>query len=370
MGLATQNGVDLAISQNPTLGSGYQLQSEFMNDVSPALGRHDPQKGAANVEALIADLSVMAIVGPFNSSVAAAEMPITNQASMTLLSPSNTNPGLTLQQYAAANGINWSQAHPAGKPDCYFRLPGNDLVQGTLLADLALQGKMGMRAYHSVYVLDDNEVYGVGLANFFSTEFTQKGGTVLRRDSITTTDSGTISSLAASIQAAHPDFVFYGGITFGGTTMLKADLGAGVVMEGGDGIADDPAWTQMAGAASANTFGTVAAPDTSTFTSGAAATFVAQYMAKYGSSPYPYSAMAYDATMIEIAAIKAVIASGTAPTPANVCAQVAKANYTGIIGHIAFNANGDNSGQKVFSLYQTSSNGATWNLKEEDIVTG
>ncbi len=351
VGLPTQNGVQLAVDQ-AKLPNGYTLKYVPKNDVSTTTGAHDPATGAANIQSLLSDSSVVAVVGPFNSNVAKAEIPVINQAGLTLISPTNTNPGLTLSQYAQANGIDFAQLHPAGKPDCYYRIPGNDVVQGTLLADIALKAQPPLKpAFAKVYIVDDNETYGVGLANFFKAEFTGKGGTVVGQDSITSNQASALTSLAAKIKAAAPDFVFYGGVTSGGGATLKADLGPTMPFEGGDGIADDPAWIQGAGAASIDTFGSVAAPDISGLTSGAGQAFISAYTAKFGSAPLPYSAQAYDAAQIEIQAISAVINAGNAPTAANVCAQVAKTQYTGVTGTISFDANGDNSGVRVFSIY-------------------
>jgi branched-chain amino acid transport system substrate-binding protein len=370
-GLPTQNGVQLAVSQ-AKLPGGYTLKFEPKNDVGSTSGVHDPQTGAGNITALASDSSVMGVVGPFNSGVAVAEIPIANQQSLTLISPANTNPGLTLQQYAAANNINFTQLHPAGLPDCYFRLPGNDVVQGGLDAKIALTADPthSKPAFTKVYVVDDNETYGVGLAAFFTAAFQAGGGTVVGHDSITQNQASALTALATKIKAAAPQFVFYGGVTSNGGGTLKADLGANVPMEGGDGIADDPAWLTTAGAAAANTFGTVAAPDASTFTSGAAATFVTQYTAAFTSGPINYSATAYDAANIIIQAITTVINAGQTPTRANVCTQVAKTQYTGVTGSISFNQYGDNAGTKVFSVYEVAPGGTTWTFAQEVPVSG
>ncbi len=65
----------------------------------------------------------------------------------------------------------------------------------------------------------------------------------------------------------------------------------------------------------------------------------------------PYAAMSFDAANIEINAIKAVINAGKDVTRANVRDEVAKAQLSGVTGTITFDANGDNSGPKVFSVY-------------------
>ena len=59
VGLPTQYGVDLAVQQNKDLGSGYTLDVVHKNDVGTS--GPDPSIGAANIQQLIADSSVMAV---------------------------------------------------------------------------------------------------------------------------------------------------------------------------------------------------------------------------------------------------------------------------------------------------------------------
>src|SRR5713226_1876220 len=95
-GKPAENGAHLAVDQanaNHTI-PGYTLVFVPKDDVG-ASGLHDPTVGAANVRALIGDALVAGVVGPFNSSVAKAEMPITNRAPLAQISPANTNPCLT-----------------------------------------------------------------------------------------------------------------------------------------------------------------------------------------------------------------------------------------------------------------------------------
>src|SRR6202165_1877975 len=90
-GQPVQNAIHLAIDEannNHTI-PGYTLVYVPKDDVGPR-GTHDPTVGAQNVTALIGDALVAGIAGPFNSVVARAEMPITNQAPIALISPSNT----------------------------------------------------------------------------------------------------------------------------------------------------------------------------------------------------------------------------------------------------------------------------------------
>src|SRR5258708_26437106 len=95
-GKPAENGAHMAVdqaNQNHTI-PGITLVLVPKDDVGPS-GTHDPAIGAQNVNALVGDALVSGIVGPFNSSVAKAEMPITNQAGLAQISPANTNPCLT-----------------------------------------------------------------------------------------------------------------------------------------------------------------------------------------------------------------------------------------------------------------------------------
>jgi branched-chain amino acid transport system substrate-binding protein len=356
VGLPTQYGAALAVQQNKDLGSGYTLSIVNMNDEGTS--GPDASVGAANIQKLISDSAVMAVVGPFNSGVAKQEIPVANGSGIVLISPANTNPGLTKKEFADANGINFDLLHPAGKPNYYFRLPGTDDVQGKVDADIALAAPISAT---SAYVVDDSTTYGKGLATVFTQEFQAKGGTIAGSTSITPNQVSNLPQLATTIISKNPAVVFYGGVTSGGGGALKKALvekNGNMPMVGGDGIADDPAWLTTAGSAAVNTYGTVAAPDISGLTSDVAAKFISDYKAAFpGKDLLPYSAMAYDAAMIEITAIKNLIKAGKDVTRKAVRDEIQGISYTGVTGSISFDANGDNAGQKVYSVYSVGTDG-------------
>src|SRR6266705_3050235 len=183
-GKPAEDGANLAVmqaNQKHTI-PGYTLAFVPKDDVGPS-GLHDPAVGAANVTALISDALVAGIVGPFNSSVAKAEMPITNQAPIAQISPANTNQCLTKSD--PAQPINCGGANnliptlrPTGKVN-YFRIATTDDHQGPAGADYLYK----TLHYTKVYVIDDAETYGVGIANAFTSEWHTLGGTVLGRSS-------------------------------------------------------------------------------------------------------------------------------------------------------------------------------------------
>src|SRR6266487_1994436 len=122
-GKPAENGAALAVTQantNKTI-PGYTLQFVPKDDVGPS-GAHDPAVGKANVTALIGDALVAGIVGPFNSGVAEAEMPVAHQAPIALISPANSLACLTKSDPNLCGGSKnlISTLRPSGKVT-YFR---------------------------------------------------------------------------------------------------------------------------------------------------------------------------------------------------------------------------------------------------------
>ncbi len=354
--LPAEYAVNLAISQNKDLGSGYTL--DVLNKDYEGASGADPNIGQADVTGFSNNAEVMAMVGPFNSGVAKLEIPVINNAAGPVaISPTNTNPGLTLQQYAQEAGVDFAKLHPAGKDDYYFRIPANDYLQGKADAQIALTAPQ-IKA-KTAFIVDDNTTYGKPLSDFFTQFFTAGGGTTVgTRTSITSDSLATLPQLAATIAGAHPDVVFYGGVTAQGGCKLKKDLvlaGYAKAMVGGDGIADDSGCTADAGAAAVGMVGTIAAPDPSTLTSAAIQTFKTQYTSytagKANNDFTAYAAQSYDAAMIEITAIKGLISANKSVTRKAVRDAVAAIQYSGLVGQISFDQNGDNAGAKIFSVY-------------------
>lgn len=368
VGTATENGVKLAVME-AQLSNGYSVSFQSFNDASVALGKHDPAQGQKNMQQIVATPDIMGVVGAFNSGVSSVEIPIVQQSGgPVMISPANTNPGLTIAQYATANGFNPDTLHPPGKPNFYFRIPANDVTQGGLLAKIALAPPPTSIGAKTAFVLDDGEVYGQGLAQFFSSSFTQGGGKLLGTETTISKDQcSNFSSLATNIVSLKPDVIFFGGTTGAGAGCLKAAVaakgGAKIPWAVGDGVADNSDWFNEAGAAAVGIFGTVAAPDLTKLTSASA--FVSDYQSHFGAAPYPYSAIAYDAANIEIQAIKNLIAAGKPVNRLSVRDQVASISYKGVTGTISFDSNGDNSGTKYFSVWAVlPASPTTWTLEQ------
>lgn len=352
-GEPTANGVKLAIKQANAKGAipGYTLDISVQDDA--VNGAHDPQQGATNMHALVADTSVVGVVGPFNSSVAQAEIPISNAGGLLQCSPANTNTGLTYPPT--------SLQYRPNNPDKinYIRLAAPDSIQGPAGADF-VYNDLGAK---TVYILDDTETFGVGVGDSFAKQFEADGGTVTKRDSApkSTTDYTPLFTAAA---AAHPAAVYLAGTTPTGMglALKQGRTVAGfesIPFMGPDGVADlGPGGTEgatitVAGQAAHDVFGTVAGVHD--LPSGS--TFVADYTAEFGKAPGAYSAIAYACAQVIIAnAAKAVAASSTdlaALREAVRAAATAAGNtYDTVIGTVSFDKNGDIT-TPYMSFYKT-----------------
>jgi branched-chain amino acid transport system substrate-binding protein len=361
-GVPTANGVQLALEQNKV--DGYNITINQQDDA--VNGKHNADQGAKNMTTLANDTAVQFVVGPYNSSVAQAEIPVTNAAGLLQCSPANTAVDLTKGDPA--------KALRATNPDkiAYVRVATTDDNQGAGTADIAYN-TIGAK---TAYVLDDTQTYGKGLAKGFTDAFTTFGGTIAGTDGVpdTTTD---FTSYVTKAKGLNPDIIMYGGVTTSGLGLFRkqmAQQGLDIPLVGGDGINDGSADTassflNIAGDGAANTYSTVAAihdiPDP--------AKFAADYKAKFNADPGSYSAPGYACTQIFLAALKAVGASAggdMAKLREAIRAYIAdpKNTYDTVLGKVGFDANGDTT-QHTISYYQYDPSTKNWKfLKQRDFT--
>lgn len=343
-GIPTKNGALLAVSDanKNHLIAGFTVQANVLDDA--VNGVHDPAQGVKNLQALANDPAVVGVVGPFNSNVARAEIPQSNSLGIALVSPANTNPTLT----KGPDALSLRSTHP--DQITYFRVCTTDDIQGPAGATFEYK-QLGKR---KAYVVDDNETYGLGLANAWADTFTKLGGTVLGHDHITQQQQD-FHALLTRVAGRNPDIVFYGGTTSTGGGLMRKQTGDSslgpVTFAGGDGIQDQQFITD-AGAMADNVYATVASPNAAKLP--AAQKFIKDYQAMFGQPVGPYSAQAYVAAMVIIhATAEAIKANGGAqPTRDQVLAQLRKTkDFTSITGTFSFDQNGDTTA-RIISFYE------------------
>jgi branched-chain amino acid transport system substrate-binding protein len=355
------NGIKLAVKQAGGAAGGYTIQIPTSAIYDDALnGAHDPQTGAANMQKIVADAATVGVIGPLNSSVGLAQIPISNAAGLTQCSPANTNPDLTKGAPAAQIRT---------KPNNYIRVVTTDDVQGPA-ASQYIYDTLGK---HSVYIIDDTETFGKGVADAFETDFKARGGTVTKHDGApkTTQDYVTLMTAAAS---GHPDAIYFGGVTAtGGARILLAAAQAGlgdVPYVGPDGINDGSATTKdsflnLAGDKAAHSYSTLAG--IGTFDQ--KAKFDADYKTEYGIDATGYAAQGYACAQVLIDALGRAGAMNPADMTTlredvRVAATDTTHTYNTIQGAITFNADGDTS-QKIVSIYSFDATAKDWKFETQ-----
>ncbi len=340
-GVPARNGAELAIEQanaNGGLtigGKTYKIEMYALDDAIN--GVHNPEQGAKNAQSFIADPAVLGVLGPFNSNVARAMMPILNNADMPSISPSNTGPSLTKPEYGEVATL-----RPTGKVT-YFRVCATDDLQGPAAADF-MYDKLNMR---KIYILDDTETYGKGIADQVNMQFVARGGTVIAQEGVpkNTTDFRTILT---KIAGTNPDGIFYGGTTSNGLGLARKqmeDVGLDIPFMGGDGIVEGQFVTD-AGDNGDGSYGTVAAVNAETLPE--AKDFLDAYQAKYNEKVGAYSAPMFDAANIMIDAIKR---AGSLDRESVRLALLDLKEWNGAIGTTGFDENGDTT-NKWISVYE------------------
>jgi branched-chain amino acid transport system substrate-binding protein len=348
-GQPTLQGVELAVKEWNEGDHAYTVELNVQDDALN--GVHDPQTGANNANTLTADEQVVGMVGPFNSNVARAIIPITNEFGLAQCSPANTAIDLTKEG---------SEEHRPVNPDVrnYFRVATPDDVQGPAGAQYAYND-LGARA---ALVIDDTEAFGVGVANSFSDEFEALGGTIVQRQS---NDFEVNQSFAGILDGVPGEFdvVYFGGTQVTGGGQLRRDMGGADLLDipfvGPDGTTDlgaggaEGTMITLAGVENSdNVHGTVAGANALEME--AATDFNAAYEAEFGTGPGAYSALAYMCTQILLQAIDSNI--GSAADLAALREAVRASVFAGdewdtILGPIQFDDNGDSS-QKWISFYK------------------
>ena len=366
-GLPAQQGSNFYITQHPSI-KGFKLTFLPLDDA--VNGVHNPQKGAQNVQQFIDNNKVLGMVGPFNSGVAAAEIPIANRASLAMISPSNTNECLTqdLPYCQQANGFTPKTLRPAGGNN-YFRIAAADTAQGPAMADFLVD----TLKVNKVAVFSDNEIFGKGVADTFSKELVKKGGTVVVRQDFdkTATDFKAFLNDAKSKGAQ----AIYAGATSAThgclpRAQMKGIFTTDIFYTGPDGIGDTQCIKDSADQANDKMYSTNGSADASQNPD--AKPVIAAYTKAYPKKEdvAAYTFPAYDCMGILVDAIgRAIDANGgKMPTRAQVVEQMGKtSNFKGATSTYSFTPAGDPTAPTL-AVYQVKS--GDWAFVKQFAVGG
>lgn len=332
------NAIKLALQERDNKAGDINIEYESLDDATAQSGQWDAAKCAENAQSAAQDEEIIGWIGPFNSGCAAVEIPILNEAGLGMISPANTYIGLT---------------KPGGEPDepeKYYPT-GERNYSRVIVAD-DKQGKAGValmqeEGFESVYVLDDKETYGKGLADQFQQAAEDQGIEVVGREGIDGS-APNYRSLMNKIAQAQPDAIYFGGIIENNAAQLIKDkVGAGMSNEdvafiGPDGIFVDELLSQGGDAVEGIyvTFGGL--PQSELSEEGQE--FVQKFEEQYDEPIQPYTAYAYEAANVMLDAIEKASedAGGEVPDRQAVVEQIlATEDYQGVLGTWSFDEDGD-----------------------------
>jgi branched-chain amino acid transport system substrate-binding protein len=306
-----------------SLKIGYQS----CDDSTAQTGGWDSAKCATNGRLYAANRSVIGVVGTFNSGCAKIIVPILNRANpgpMAMVSPANTNPGLTKKWDPGEP----QKYYPTGVRN-YARVVATDDIQGP--ADAMWSQSLG---YKKVYVLNDKQTYGFGVATTYKNAAKKLGIQVVGFKGWDAKQS-SYEALANAIKASGAQAVFLGGIACNNGAKLMQDIRAvapKVKLQMPDGFSDPAA----NGAVANGAFISVAGQPPKSLT-GQGAIFVKSFGKSIGASPNPYSQYGAQAMQVMLQAV----ATGGGDRAKTTKAIFGISIHNGIIGNFTINATGD-----------------------------
>jgi branched-chain amino acid transport system substrate-binding protein len=315
-----------ALAQQGWKAGPYKIGYQSCDDSTAQTGGWDTAKCATNARLYAGNKSVIAVVGTFNSGCAKIIVPVINRSHLLMVSPANTNVGLTKKWDPGEP----NKYYPTGTRN-YARVVATDDIQGP--ADAMWTKSLGIK---KVFVLNDKQTYGFGVASTYRTAAKKLGLSVVGFQGWDAKQS-SYEALANSIKASGAQAVFLGGIACNNGAKLMQDIKAvnpGIKLQMPDGFSDPGA----NGAVANGAYISVAGAPPSALT-GAGATFVKSFGKQIGTTPNPYAAYGAQAMLVALQAVASGGGDRTKTTKTVFGLHVSN----GVLGNFTINAAGDTS---------------------------
>ena len=343
-GIPNQRGVELAIADyGPIAGRSVSLGTPFDDLCSP-------EGGQSAAQTIVADPTVVGVIGTTCSSSAAAAMPLISGAGMVMISPSNGSPWLTSDLAGNAGS-----AYLPG----YFRTCYNGLVQGRAVAAF-VRDHLG---FDRAATIHDGDAFTQGLARSFADAFAGLGGVVTAVAAVNKGDTDMIGVLTG-VEPGSPQAVFLpifmpeGGFVaqqIGGVSGLERVTLVGAAPLLVDNFMELPESEGVFLSGPDLRYGS----NRNSITGASADDFVAAYEAAYGEAPSTgFSAHAYDAAIMLLRAIDrvGVEVDGTLYIDRQTLREeLHRTSFDGITGSITCDEYGDCGAQRIAVVQHTDS---------------
>ncbi|MEU8512141.1 branched-chain amino acid ABC transporter substrate-binding protein [Kitasatospora sp. NPDC048722] len=354
IGIGIKNSVDLAVKKANETNEvpGVKFAIKALDDTAK------PAPGQQNATQLVADNTVLGVVGPLNSSVAQSMQQIFNDANLVEISPANT--GVALSQ-----GEKWATGEKKRPFKSYFRTATTDAVQGPFAAQFLYTDSKKTK----VFIIDDQKTYGAGLAATFKGEFTKLGGTVAGEEHVNP-DDRDFSAIVTKVKSSGAEAVYYGGEypAAGPLSLQLKEAGLNIPLMGGDGM--QSADYIKLNPKSTGDFATAVGGDVAKLPT--AATFIKDYQAAGYKDPFEtYGGYSYDSAWAIIEAVKNVVNANGGKVPSNARAAVVdavqKISFDGVTGKVSFDEFGDTT-NKQLTVYTVKD--GKWDVEKSGTFNG
>jgi branched-chain amino acid transport system substrate-binding protein len=302
----------------------YKIGYQSCDDSTAQTGGWDTAKCATNAHLYANDKSVIGVLGTFNSGCAKIEVPIANRTALAMVSPANTNPGLTKKWDVGEP----QKYYPTGVRN-YARVVATDDIQGP--ADALWSQSLGFK---KVYVLNDKQTYGFGVATTYKAAATKLGIKVVGFQGWDAKAS-SYEALATAIKKSGAQAVFLGGIICNNGAKLMQDIKSvdpKIQLQMPDGFSDP----NGNGAVANGAYISVAGEPPKALT-GAGATFIKSFGKQIGTTPNPYAAYGAQAMDVMLQAV----AKGGGQRASTTKGIFGLTITNGILGNFSINSTGD-----------------------------
>ena len=339
--VAIENGAKLALEEKGGKAGKFKVKFVNLDDATAQAGKWDAAPTSANARKAAQDQSTVAVIGEYNSGASAISMPILNEAAIPQVSPANTAVGLTTNEPGAEKGEP-NKYYPTGKRH-YLRVVPRDTIQGAALATL-----MKEDGCKSVYIVNDKEVYGAGLATNIENSAKEQGLDVKGNDGFDP-KAPNYRSLASKIKGSSPDCLVQSQVVETNGVQMTKDLAAAnpdAKIYGPDGLAISSYADSKEGGIPANlaknvkvTVATLAPDEYPP----EGQKFFADYKKKYGGKdPDPYSIYGYECMSLVLNAIEKAGDKGN--DKAEVLTQLQNTkDRKSVLGTYSIDKNGDST---------------------------
>jgi branched-chain amino acid transport system substrate-binding protein len=328
------------LEQRDWKAGDYNIGLQVCDDATAQAAKWDSGKCSQNANAYAANDSVIGVIGTFNSGCAAIEIPVLNQApdgGIAMISPANTYPCLTVNLPGGCDASEPAKYYPTGDRN-YTRVVAADQYQGAFIAEFMQKQGIG-----SVYILNDKEAYGLGVATTVR-KASEHVGIEVKGFEAWDPKASSYEAQMKKIQGTGAEAIFLGGlIDENGAQVIKDKV---AVLGPNDGdvklIAPDGFTTQStideSGGAAGGMFMSVAGVPIDSF-SGTAQEFADALVAGplAGKNIDPYAIYGGQAAQVLFDAIGESDGSRT-----DVIAKMFEVEVTdGLLGSFSFDENGD-----------------------------